>query len=96
MLASSLFYECTLLSQTKRETHPKAPYPLVFACTSESMKQDNFGNRHPDNKEEAELLIAKLIEFIKTWPATLKEQIGVLASTKQQVRDLNHNCHELV
>ena len=58
------------------------------------MKQDNFGNRCPDNEEEAKLLIAKLIEFIQTWPNPPKEQIGVLASTKQQVRNLNHIYHE--
>lgn len=84
MLASSLFYECTLLSQTKRETHPKAPYPLVFACTSVS--QNSYCNCHPENEQEAKLLINKLVEFIQTWPNPHKEQIGVLASTKQQVR----------
>ena len=84
MLASSLFYECTLLSQVKRETHPKAPYPLVFACTSVS--QNSYCNCHPDNEEEAKLLINKLVEFILTWTNPPKEQIGVLASTKQQVR----------
>ena len=86
MLASSLFYECTLLSQTKRETHPKAPYPLVFACTSVS--QNGYSDCHPENEEEAKLLIDKVVEFIRTWPNPSKEQIqfGVLASTKQQVR----------
>lgn len=83
MLASSLFYECTLLSQTIRETHPKAPYPLVFSCTS--LKQDKYCNCHPENEEEAILIISQLVEFIKMWPTPLKEQIGVLASTKQQV-----------
>lgn len=92
MLASSLFYECTLLSKTKRQTHPKAPYPLVFACTSVS--QNGYRDCRPENEEEAKLLIDKLVEFIRTWPKPNKEQrpnppkeqIGVLASTKQQVR----------
>ena len=84
MLASSLFYECTLLSQTKRETHPKAPYPLVFACTS--VHQNSYSDCDPENEEEAKLLIKKVVEFIRTWPNANKEQIGVLASTKQQVR----------
>ena len=83
MLASSLFYECTLLSETKRETHPKAPYPLVFACTSVS--QNSYSDCHPESEEEAKLLISKLVEFIRTWENPPKEQIGVLASTKQQV-----------
>ena len=89
ILASSLFYECTLLSETKRETHPKAPYPLVFACTSVS--QNSYSDCHPENEEEAKLLISKLVEFIQTWENPPKEQIGVLASTKQQVSGLNNN-----
>ena len=88
MLASSLFYECTLLSQTIRNIHPKAPYPLVFACTSVS--QNSYRNCHPENEEEAKLLVNKLVEFIQTWPNPHKEQIGVLASTKQQVRYYRH------
>ena len=91
MLASSLFYECTLLSQTKRETHPKYPYPLVFACTS--VKENVYGNCQPENKEEAKLLISKLVEFIQTWPTPPKDPIGVLASTKQQVRVLNSSVY---
>ena len=83
MLASSLFYECTLISQTTRATHPKAPYPLVFACSS--IKRDNFYDCLPENEMEAILLINKLVEFIQTWKIPPKEQIGVLASTKQQV-----------
>ena len=83
MLASSLFYECTLLSQNKREVHPKAPYPLAFLCTS--MKQDEFSYYSPENEEEAKLLITKMIEFIQTWHSVPTEPIGLLASTKQQV-----------
>ena len=83
MLASSLFYECTLLSQNKREAHPKAPYPLVFVCTS--VRQDGFSNCSPENEEEAQLLITKMIEYIQTWHSTPTEPIGLLASTKQQV-----------
>ena len=83
MLASSLFYECTLLSQTIHETHPKAPYPLVFACTS--LGQHDYYNCHPEDEEEAKFLINKVVEFIQTWPNPSREQIGVLASTKQQV-----------
>ena len=83
MLASSLFYECTLLSQNKREAHPKAPYPLVFLCTS--VRQDDFSNCPPENEEEAKLLITKMIEFIQTWHSAPTEPFGLLASTKQQV-----------
>ena len=83
MLASSLFYECTLLSQNKREAHPKASYPLVFLCTS--VRQNGFSNCSPENEEEAKLLITKMIEFIQTWHSVPTEPFGLLASTKQQV-----------
>lgn len=84
MLASSLFYECTLISRNERRTHPKAPYPLVFTCTS--VRQDGFSNCSPENEKEAKLLITKVIEFIQTWKSPPTEPIGLLASTKQQVR----------
>ena len=83
MLASSLFYECALLSQNKREAHPNAPYPLVFLCTS--VKKDEFSTCSPENEEEAKLLISKMIEFIQTWHLVPTEPFGLLASTKQQV-----------
>ncbi len=83
MLASSLFYECTLLSQNKREAHPKAPYPLVFLCTS--VRQNEFSNCSPESEEEAKILITKMIELIQTWHSIPTEPIGLLASTKQQV-----------
>lgn len=84
MLASSLFYECTLISESRREAHPKAPYPLMFACTS--LKRDNFRNCQPENEEEAKLLINKMLEYIQSWPTPPTEPIGLLASTKQQVK----------
>ena len=83
MLASSLFYECALLSHSKQEPHPKAPYPLTFLCTS--VKQDEFSNCSPENEEEAKLLITKMIEFIQTWHPVPTKPFGLLASTKQQV-----------
>ena len=86
MLASSLFYECTLISESRRETHPKAPYPLVFACTS--LNSDEFSDCPPENEEEAKILILKMLEFIHSWPVPPTEPIGLLASTKQQARKL--------
>ena len=88
MLASSLQYECTLLSRSNSLTHPKAPYPIVFACSS--LEMDRFVNHPPlENEREADLLIAKMLEFIKEWPNDGPiPTIGLLASTKQQVRYL--------
>ena len=86
MLASSLFYECTLLSRSKNMAHPKAPFPLVFACTSFS--QDGFSNLPAENEREAEMLVKKMLEFVRqwpTWPNQPKLVVGLLASSKQQV-----------
>ena len=58
----------------------------MFACTS--LKQDNFRNCQPESEEEARLLIIKMLEYIQSWPTPPTEPIGLLASTKQQVREL--------
>ena len=86
MLASSLFYECTLLSRSTSRTHPKAPFPLVFACTS--LSQEGFSNLPAEDEREAEILVRKMLEFVRDWPIQPnqpKPVVGLLASTKQQV-----------
>ena len=86
MLASSLFYECTLLSCSKNMAHPKAPFPLVFACTSFS--QEGFSNLPAENEREAKMLVRKMLEFMREWPTQPDQPklvVGLLASTKQQV-----------
>ena len=92
MLSSSLFYKHTLLSRSQSKPHPLAPYPLVFACTS--LEDSIMENLSEVNKHEAELLIAKVIEFCHHWENNwdrLQEEagrvlsIGVLASTREQV-----------
>lgn len=85
MLASSLLYECTLLSRSHSEAHPKAPFPLVFLCTS---LQEPTHSQLVKDEAEAELIIVKMLEFIKSWPRDpddTKPTIGLLASTRQQV-----------
>lgn len=84
MLASSLFYECTLVSRSSSEAHPRAPYPLVLLCTS--FNERSFENLPAENEKEAVVLIRKMMEFIQTWPSDSPAgSIGLLASTKQQV-----------
>jgi len=86
MLASSLFYECTLLSRSTSRTHPKAPFPLVFTCTS--LSQDGFSNLPAENEREATMLVRKMLEFVRDWPIQPNQPtpvVGLLASTKQQV-----------
>ena len=86
MLASSLFYECTLLSRSTSRTHPKAPFPLVFTCTS--LSQDGFCNLPAENEREATMLVRKMLEFVRDWPIQPNQPtpvVGLLASTKRQV-----------
>ena len=66
MLSSSLFYECALLSRSTSIPHPNAPYPLVFVCTS--LQQSGFADLPDKCEREADILLARAIEFLKSWP----------------------------
>ena len=86
MLASSLLYEGTLLSRSDSKPHPKAPYPILFACTS--LHQDGFADLPAQNESEAQVVVKKMLEYIKEWPRDRSDEkplIGLLATTKQQV-----------
>ena len=85
MLASSLFYECTLLSRSTSKTHPLAPYPIVFHCSS--VQHDRLKVSEASNGREAELLVDKVAEFIEAWPLTEPghPDIAILAGTARQV-----------
>ena len=94
-LTSSLLYECTLLSRSNSrahpKAHPKAPYPIEFLCTSLDQDARKFRNLPAKNELEAEMLVARALDFIKTWPLPqdgARPTIGLLASTRQQVRRL--------
>ena len=85
MLASSLFYECTLLSRSDSKALPAAPFPVIFECSS--VDRDNFANALAEDKEEGLTLISRMIDFIQNdWPRSAKQtSIGLLASTRKQV-----------
>ena len=88
MLASSLFYECTLLGRSESKVHPKAPFPLVFECSS--IKQGSYKVSSADNRREAEILVRKALEFVTTWPqvrSRVKPRIAILAGSGRQVRE---------
>ena len=107
MLSSSLFYEHTLLSRSTSKPHPLAPYPLIFACTS--LDECSLENHPAVDKEEAYLLIDKVLEFHHHWMNHWDElqeaagrvlSIGVLASTREQVcidsriDHIDHGMHD--
>ena len=84
---SSLFYEHTLLSRSQSQTHPLAPYPLVFTCSS---FDKNSKCLPAEDQKEAKVLVDKMISFVKNWPKCEKRQkVGLLASTRRQVLKQN-------
>ena len=88
-LTSSLFYEHTLLSRSQSKTHPLAPYPLVFTCSS--INRRALENLPAENRDEAKMLVEKMHVFVKNWPRSKpKPVVGLLASTRKQVRQLEH------
>ena len=87
-LTSSLFYEHTLLSDSRSQrmcdTHPLAPYPLVFTCSS--IVKKSLMSVPAENQHEAKVLVEKIETFIEKCPRkNRKYRLGVLASTRQQV-----------
>ena len=84
MLASTLLYECRLLSRSTSEAHPLAPYPVIFACSS--LQQDGFRNRPAVNEVEARIVVSKALKFIQSWPLSReKPVVGLLATSYHQV-----------
>ena len=80
---SSLFYEHTLLSRSESQTHPLAPYPLVFTCSS---IDKTLTGLPAEDQREAEVLVEKMHSFVSNWPRnTNKPTVGLLASTRKQV-----------
>ena len=83
-LTSSLFYQHTLLSRSSSQTHPLAPYPLVFTCSC--IEQKSLKNLPAENPNEAKVLVQNMHTYINKWP-TSKERptVGLFASTREQV-----------
>ena len=80
---SSLFYQHTLLSRSQSETHPLAPYPLVFTCSSIDKKTCNLP---AEDLHEARVLIKEVEKFASKWPrSNPKQKVCILASTRKQV-----------
>ena len=83
---SSLFYQHTLLSRSTSETHPLAPFPLVFTCSS---IDKNTANLPAEDKHEARVVMEQVKRFVTNWPRCRTKQIvGVLASSRKQVYQL--------
>ena len=85
-LTSSLFYEHTLLSRSQSQTHPLAPYPLVFTCCS--IDNRNLRSLPVEDRTEARVLVEKMRTFVMKCPRKKhneKYRVGLLASSRIQV-----------
>ena len=85
MLASSLFYQCSLLSRSESKALPKAPFPIVFECSS--VNRVNFANVPAEDRREGLILVNRMLDVIlNDWPKSEKQtSVGLLASTRKQV-----------
>ena len=96
---SSLFYQHTLLSRSESETHPLAPYPLVFTCSS--IDKQSLKSLQAESIHEAKVLVENALAFITSWPASAKDsedkpKVGLLASTRGQVSCMKDTCTQYI
>ena len=88
-LPSKLFYQSKLIPAARGVlSHPNAPYPLVFVCSSIQKVTSCIENDTSDT--EAQLLISKLVEFLREWPhkewkRRRLEDVCVMAISRRQV-----------
>ena len=65
-LAEKLFYEPPLKSVVpQHSTHPDAPFPLVFVCSSLRPPEPS---ESPINDLEAEIIIDQMSKYVSKWP----------------------------
>lgn len=86
MLASSLFYDCTLRSCSRSKAHPHTPYPIVFQCSW--LEEHVAAVSTAVNEEEAKLVLTKAMELVTTWPQTEsgeKPIVAIMAGSDAQV-----------
>ena len=103
MLPSSLFYNSTLQSMVPEDiTHPDAPYPLLFVCSSLDPVADPM--QADTNSVEAMLLLDHAKLYIDAWPTNQwkkhkPETICVMTTSQNQVCSSYHVCmfsHRLI
>ncbi len=89
MLPSYLFYESTLLSRSRALTHPDAPYPLVFVCSS---LDDNKTAKRGTDVTEADCVLNHVEKYLKKWPrhwGDMRNAVCIMSSSENQVRSQN-------
>jgi exoribonuclease R len=65
-LPSNLFYDCSLLTRSEQsDPHPKAPYPLVFVCSSLNEHDTCLSG---SSESEAKIVVKYTEELLQEWP----------------------------
>lgn len=88
-LSSRLFYNDGLQPGIPQSpTHPLAPYPLIFVCSSldpapRCIMEDT-------DEQEASTLLQQLARFVDPWPEEWGEMdmatVGIIVSSRRQVK----------
>ena len=87
-LAEKLFYKLPLNCNISSSSHPDAPYPLLFFCSSIDDKVQTTMNR-----QEAEIALKLIAQFAKRWPSERwgrmdLSQMCFMSPTRSQVCEL--------
>ena len=87
MLPSSLFYGSTLQYRSEQQSHPLAPFPLQFICSSLNRI---YSNLHSKDKTEAEILLEQVEKYVSSWPHHLwgkqeLESVCIISPSADQV-----------
>ena len=81
-----LFYSGLKSKARKADTHPKAPYPLLFVCS-------NLNSNVCSREIEARILLEQVSVFIQHWPRNNSswgdcepKKLAIVTSTRPQVQ----------
>ena len=88
-LSSRLFYNSGVrLRVSESPTHPLAPHPLVFVCSSLDCTPRCI--TEDTNEKEASVLLEQLVRFAEAWPDEWGQRdmatISIVVSSRRQVR----------
>ena len=87
-LSNELFYKSLLKSGVQDDsTHPDAPFPLIFVCSSINPLQPG---EDPVNELEAGVVIEQMSKYVRNWPkdrwgTLLPSEICIMSPSRRQV-----------
>ena len=86
--SSNLFYEESLQCQVPDwVTHPAAPFPLLFVCSSVDENVQLINDNK--NEHEARIVLEQVAKFVRNWPVDWDEKdlnkMCIVTNTRSQV-----------